>query len=156
MIKDKFLEPRPGIEYWVKIRAENEMFDFWQFLDFCICFASACNSYSFCNQHWNLLQNCRNMYFVKRQVNVNKNNTPEIIFHVVLLLGSLARQIDVQGEGLTQHWCLSDTVRATSVWTAEKKAQCQEVCSFLCSDSQCLSWGECHDFQTPNKDFDTD
>ena len=37
-----------------------------------------------------------------------------------------------------------------------KKAQCQEVCSFLCSDSQCLSWGECHDFQTPNKDFDTD
>ena len=32
-----------------------------------------------------------------------KNNTSEIIFHVVLLLGSLARQIDVQGEGLTQH-----------------------------------------------------
>ena len=52
---------------------------------------------------------------------IRKNNTSEIMFHVVLLLGSTARQIDVQGEGLTQHWCLSDTVRATSVWTAEKK-----------------------------------
>ena len=132
-----------------------------QFLDFCLRFASACKNlgnviFIPCVTKTEFpFKKCRNTLWKGRWMQI-RMILQNLFFMLFLLLGSLARQIDVQGEGLTQHWCLSDTVRATSVWTAEKKAQCQEVCSFLCSDSQCLSWGECHDFQTPNKNFDTD